>query len=79
MTKHVPPRKFSSSICAKYKDQTKRHEATPANARWMLRNTPTSQFGNAELNVLRDVARLAYTDRDKNLDTTGDAGFRKRY
>lgn len=39
---------FCSSICEKYPIQTGRHEATPSNARWMLRNSPTNGSLNQE-------------------------------
>lgn len=46
---------FSTAICAKFPQQVMRWKRTPANARWMLRNVPTSPFSNNQLSELKAV------------------------
>ena len=56
---HIPLRKFSEALCKKFPEQTERHLATPANARWMLRNPPTSPFALVHKAELIAVINLA--------------------
>lgn len=49
---------FSRCICEKFPDQFKRWIRNPQNARWMLRNKPTSALSNNQKDELIAVAQL---------------------
>lgn len=57
LLRNVRSRKFSRTICLKFPVQTGRHIACPSNARWMLRNIPTSSLSNTEISELADWAQ----------------------
>jgi hypothetical protein len=60
----LPVRKFSASICQKFPVQTARHVATPANARWMLRNVPLSPFSALQKRELIDFIKMSKAEKE---------------
>jgi len=53
-----PHSHFSRSICEKFPIQFQRWIRNPANARWMLRNHPTSALSNNQKAELIAVSKL---------------------
>jgi len=55
------PRLFSWQIRMKFPEQIARHIACPSNARWMLRNVPTSPFSRLEKRELIEWSKVNAT------------------